>query len=133
MKKVLSTIVCLAALAAPTAASAYTHAKQDALIRKLNAKMSCLVKFPVWNPDDYAWYGPSSPDGSGYVVDETVSQGFSNITALDFAYGVPADAWMIGIKNTRSCRRKFTTASDPVSARTAAFNNFRLSRIASLR
>jgi hypothetical protein len=103
-------------------------------VAALEAKMSCLVKYPVWNPSDYAWYGPSSPDGSGYVVDETVAYGFSNVTALDYAYGVTRDAWVLGIRDTSRCRSRFATAANPVASRAVqAAEKFRLSRVAALR
>jgi hypothetical protein len=40
------------------------------------------------------------------------------ITALDFNYGPSigqSDAFLLGVKNTSSCRSKFPTARNPVS------------------
>jgi hypothetical protein len=107
------------ALAAP-AGSNHTLTHRVAL---LTAKLNCLQKYPVYAFADYAYYELTDP--AVEVLDTQmppspvqVLRDNQEITALDFNYGPTigqSDAFLLGVKNTSTCKSKFSTATNPVS------------------
>ena len=94
---------------------------------------------------DYTWYGlyPASPPGNalpnftGYDPANPATYPFAPTgvpvnnwgptTGLDFGFGYPThSAWLIGVKGTSTCLRKFAAAPNPHPARPAAFRHLRL-------
>jgi hypothetical protein len=132
MKKV----IVLAAVAAGClvfgagAASAYTHAQQDAMLDALKAKLNCLRKTPVsefypyatWSSQVDAGGNPIGPnanvnddpdlDSLGADNDVLVDQGWSFALDWDFGNSTP-DYWIVTVKNTSSCRSKYSTTPTP--------------------
>ena len=107
-------------LAAPASAN-HTLAHK---VQLLTEKMNCLQRYPVFAFGDYAYYDLS--DASVEVLDTQtptpqpvqVLKDNQEITALDFNYGPTigqSDAFLLGIKNTSTCRSKFALAPNPVS------------------
>jgi hypothetical protein len=93
-------------------------------VQLLTAKLNCLQRYPVFAFGDYAYYDLSDP--SVEVLDTQtpapqpveVLKDNQEITALDFNYGptmAQSDAFLLGIKNTSTCRSKFAIAPNPVS------------------
>ena len=92
-------------------------------VQALTAKLNCLQKYPVYAFADYAYYDLTDP--AIEVLDTQlppspvqVLRDNQEITALDFNYGPTvgqSDAFLLGVKNTRSCKSKFPTATNPVS------------------
>lgn len=111
--------VAVLALAAPAGAN-HTLAHK---VQVLTAKLNCLQKYPVFAFADYAYYDLSNP--AVEVLDiglppapVQVLRDNQEITALDFNYGATigqSDAFLLGVKNTSSCRSRFPMASNPVS------------------
>ena len=89
----------------------------------MTAKLNCLQKYPVFAFADYAYYDLSNPavevlDMGLPPAPVQVLRDNQEITALDFNYGATigqSDAFLLGVKNTSSCRSRFPTASNPVS------------------
>jgi hypothetical protein len=131
LASVLSGLVPGAASSAPTLAS-------------LNAKLNCLVRYPATEYLEYAWYGlnpapqPSSanvpPTFAGfdpanpatYPPADPPLRNWGPATALDFSYGFPTDAWLLGVKKSSKCLKKFRVAPNPHPARPASFRAHRL-------
>jgi hypothetical protein len=137
MKKILVAGVAAAALAVPPSAFALTHAQQDAAIRRLNAKMACLVRFPVAQFGDYAAYtnaqGVNTNAPVYTEVDSTNPDSLTDngaVTGLDFVFGFHPHAWMIGIKNTVGCRAKFAKATKPAGVARPASAQFKARMLA---
>ena len=93
-------------------------------VQLLTAKLNCMQRYPVFAFGDYAYYDLSDP--SVEVLDTQtptpqpveVLRDNQEITALDFNYGptmAQSDAFLLGIKNTATCRSKFALAPNPVS------------------
>jgi len=93
-------------------------------VQALTAKLNCLQRYPVFAFGDYAYYDPTA--ASVEVLDTQtptpqpvqVLRDNQEITALDFNYGptmAQSDAYLLGIKNTSTCRAKFALAPNPVS------------------
>jgi hypothetical protein len=117
-------ILALTALAALTlSAPAPANHTLAHKVQALTAKLNCLQRYPVYAFSDYAFYDPagaSVPVLSAEDDPEEVDVLLDNqeITALDFNYGPTmsqSDAYLLGIKNTYSCRSKFPLAPNPVS------------------
>ena len=112
-------VVAAIASAAPAGANHSLGHKVQALTTKLN----CLQKYPVFAFADYAYYDLGDP--SVEVFDTglppapvQVLRDNQEITALDFNFGPTmgqSDAFLLGVKDTSSCRSKFPTAPNPVS------------------
>ncbi len=116
---VTAVLVVVLAAAAPAGAN-HTLAHK---VQALTAKLNCLQKYPVFAFADYAYYDLGDP--AVQVLDTSLPPGpvqvlrdNQEITALDFNYGATigqSDAFLLGVKNTSSCKSKFPTASNPVS------------------
>jgi len=114
----LTSVIVLAA-AAPAGAN-HTLAHK---VQALTAKLNCLQKYPVFAFADYAYYDFSSASVPVMTSEDTPQEvnvllDNQEITALDFNYGPTmgqSDAFLLGVKNTSSCRSKFPTATNPVS------------------
>jgi hypothetical protein len=124
MKRRTCAILALAAataltLAAPASAN-HTLAHK---VQTLTAKLNCLQRYPVFAFGDYAYYDLSDPSVPVMTSEETpqeaeVLRDNQEITALDFNYGPTigqSDAFLLGVKNTSTCRAKFPLAPNPVS------------------
>lgn len=106
-------------LAAPAPAS-HTLAHK---VQLLTAKLNCLQRYPVFAFADYAYYDLSDPSVPVMTLDDPpeptdVLVDNQEITALDFNYGpqmAQSDAFLLGVKNTTTCRSKFALAPNPVS------------------
>jgi hypothetical protein len=115
MKRLLIVLAAVAAISltalAPTASANHTLGHRvnvlEGKVATLQSKMNCLGKMPVTSFADYAWY-----EGD---------PGFPNV-ALWWTYGTgaPADAHVIAVKRTDSCRAKFPTLSSPLESSFAA-------------
>ena len=111
--------VVVLAVAGPSGAN-HTLAHK---VQALTAKLNCLQKYPVYAFADYAYYDLTDP--AVEVLDTQmppspvqVLRDNQEITALDFNYGPTmgqSDAFLLGVKNTSSCKSKFSTATNPVS------------------
>jgi hypothetical protein len=121
LKKALFALTMATALSVAGPAQAnHTLAHKVAL---LTAKLNCLQKYPVYAFADYAYYDLTDP--AVEVLDTQmppspvqVLRDNQEITALDFNYGPTigqSDAFLLGVKNTSTCRSKFSTATNPVS------------------
>src|ERR1044072_262050 len=108
-------LVAFVAMVAAGPASARTERQQDAAITALTAKLSCLVRYPVTQFNDYAWFGlPNPPFGApanqlpsftGFDPNNASTSPFApgglalnnwgETTGLDFAYGFTPDTWLI--------------------------------------
>ena len=114
----LTSVIVLAA-AAPAGANHTLAHKVQALTEKLN----CLQKYPVFAFADYAYYDLGNPavevlDTGLPPAPVQVLRDNQEITALDFNYGPTmgqSDAFLLGVKNTSSCKSKFPTATNPLS------------------
>jgi len=113
------TAVIVLAPAAPAGAN-HTLAHK---VQALTAKLNCLQKYPVFAFADYAYYDLSDPavevlDTGMPPTPVQVLRDNQEITGLDFNYGPTigqSDAFLLGVKNTSSCKSKFPTATNPVS------------------
>ena len=116
-------------------ASARTERQQDRAITALTTKLNCLVRYPVMQFPDYAWFGlpgtpgpfppPANPipDFTSFDQNNPATYPFAPsglalnnwgpTTGLDFVFGSRPDAWLLGLKSTSSCRRKFRAATNP--------------------
>ena len=116
-------------------ASARTERQQDRAITALTTKLNCLVRYPVTQFPDYAWFGlpgapgpypaPANPIPNTSILDPNnpatypfaptgmALNNWGPTTALDFVFGTTPDAWLLGLKPTTSCRRKFAKAANP--------------------
>lgn len=111
--------VVVVAAAGPAGANHTLAHKVQALTEKLN----CLQKYPVYAFADYAYYDLTDPavdvlDTQVPPAPVQVLRDNQEITALDFNYGPTvgqSDAFLLGVKNTSSCKSKFSTATNPVS------------------
>jgi hypothetical protein len=134
MKKVLVLVALLALVPAaiPAKGSALTLGQR---VSRLEAKAGCLQRIPVVEFGDYAWYGDPDPDtgpnAPTYLEDSGNPDSLVDVGAafgVDFGYGYNpspppnyvADAWLIAIKNTATCRSRFGVAPNPLAARPAA-------------
>ena len=120
----LSALAALAAVAAlalaPSAGANHTLAHK---VQVLTAKLNCLQTYPVFAFSDYAYYQfgmASVPVMTSEDAPQEVNVLLDNqeITALDFNYGPTigqSDAFLLGVKNTSTCKSKFSTATNPVS------------------
>ena len=128
----LVAVVCAVA-AGP--ASARTERQQDAAITALTAKLGCMVRYPVTQYFDYAWFGlpgspgpyaapanplpdytnfnPSNPATYPFAPSGLALNNWGETTGLDFSYFSAPDTWILGIKNTAKCRGKFVRAANP--------------------
>ena len=147
MKRLAVTIGLVAVLGAVGAgtASARTERQQDAAITALTAKLNCLVRYPVTQFIDYAWFGlegtpgpyapPANalPDFTTFDINNPNTYPFAptgralnnwgETTGLDFQYFGSPDTWLLGLKNTARCRGKFSRGANPharISASIAA-------------
>jgi hypothetical protein len=116
-------------------ASARNERQQDRAITALTAKLNCLVRYPVTQFPDFAWFGlPGSPgpfpppanpqpDFTNFDLTNPATYPFAPgglalnnwgpTSGLDFVFGSSPDAWLLGLKSTTSCRRKFRAATNP--------------------
>lgn len=116
-------------------ASALTERQQDRAITALTAKLDCLVRYPVTQFFDYAWFGlpgapgpfppPANPlpDFTNFDQNNPATYPFAPTgvalnnwgptAGLDFVFGTRPDAWLLGLRPTASCRRKFRPATNP--------------------
>jgi hypothetical protein len=139
MRKGLIIIVALAlftALIPATASAGHTLAHRvsvlESKVAALRGQVGCLVKYPVNEFDDFALYDVVSGTPSdtaidtdgGLVVAEYGPFLYDNDSGfgIDFNYGYPfgPNAWLIGIKNTSTCRGRFATAPNPLGFTAAA-------------
>lgn len=136
--------VVLAALAALLSGLAPGAASSAPTLASLNAKLNCLVRYPANVYDDYTWYGlypapqPSSanvpPTLAGYdpanpatyPLADPPLRNWGPTTGLDFSYGSPSAAWLVGVKKSSKCLKKFGVAPNPYPARPASFRAVRL-------
>ena len=116
----------LAAVAVAVLAAAGPAGANHTLAHKvqaLTAKLNCLQKYPVYAFADYAYYELTDP--AVEVLDTQMPPSLvqvlrdnQEITALDFNYGPTigqSDAFLLGVKNTSTCKSKFSTATNPAS------------------
>jgi hypothetical protein len=105
----------------PATASSATLAQR---VAKLEAKMACVVRVPTATFFDYAWYHPVDIlEGDGVTVTPVMGDPFgapNYALAWTYGTGVAPDAWMLGIRNTSTCRSRFPALADPVFARASA-------------
>jgi hypothetical protein len=132
MKRLIAIAIAAAiAMVAAGPASARTERQQDLAITALQAKLNCLVRYPVTQYFDYAWFGlrgappPANPlpDFTNYDPNNPATYPFAPsgmalnnwgwTTGLDFSYGFSPDTWLLGLKPKASCRRKFAKAANP--------------------
>jgi hypothetical protein len=117
-------------------------------VSTLEGKMNCLRRAPVTQFVDYAWFGlfnaPSpanpSPDFTNYDPNDPSTYPFApsglalnnwgNTTGLDLAYGFTPDVWMLAVRNTSTCRRRFPRLANPNPARVST--RLQAARLASL-
>ena len=106
-------------MAAPASAN-HTLAHK---VQLLTAKLNCLQRYPVFAFGDYAYYDLSDPNVTVLNTDARPTEvqvlpDNQEITALDFNYGptmAQSDAYLLGVKNTSTCRSKYALAPNPVS------------------
>jgi hypothetical protein len=124
IRRICAILALAAATALTVAAPASAHHTLAHKVEALTTKLNCLQRYPVFAFGDYAYYDLSDP--SVEVLDTQtptpqpvqVLRDKQEITALDFNYGptmAQSDAFLLGIKNTPTCRSKFAIAPDPVS------------------
>jgi hypothetical protein len=132
MKRLVAIAIAVAvAMVSAGPALARTERQQDLAITALQAKLNCLVRYPVTQYFDYAWFGlPGAPSPANPVPDFTnydqnnpatypfapsgmALNNWGPITGLDFAYGFSPDTWLLGLKPKASCRRRFAKAANP--------------------
>jgi hypothetical protein len=116
-------------------ASARTERQQDLAITALQAKLNCLVRYPVTQYFDFAWFGlpgapgpypppanpipntstldPNNPATYPFAPTGMALNNWGPVSALDFGYGATPDSWLLGLKPKASCRRKFARAANP--------------------
>jgi hypothetical protein len=131
MRRTLLIALALALLAALMPAKASARHTLAHRVSILEAKVGCLVKYPVNEFGDYALYDVASGMPSSTAVDTdggvTVAEygpflhDMGSGFGIDFNYGYAfgPDAWLIGIKNTSTCRSRFATAPDPLGVSAA--------------
>lgn len=141
------TIAVIAALAAGSLAVAPGAASGASQLGALSAKLNCLVRYPVSQFVDYSWFGqlPAAPPGNAvpdltpYDPSNPATYPFAPTgvplnnwgptTGLDFAFGYPGQsAWLLGVKGTSKCVRKFRMAPAP-AARPVALRFHRLAAV----
>ena len=122
MRKILIAVLALTVIAALVPAKASARHTLAHKVSVLEAKIGCLVKYPVTQFGDFAWYGTTQNDPTFAEADSTNPDSLTDvgpITGIDFDYffqqdpAFPPDAWLIGIKNTSTCRPKFPLAQNP--------------------
>ena len=136
MKRLVAIGIATAvAMVGAGSAQARTERQQDRAITALAAKLSCLVRYPVTQFPDYAWFGlpgapgpfppPANPipDFTNFDQNNPATYPFAPgglalnnwgpTTGLDFVFGSRPDAWLLGLKSTSSCRKKFRAATNP--------------------
>jgi hypothetical protein len=145
MRKALIIFAALGLLAALVPAQASARHTLAHRVSVLEAKVGCLLKYPVNEFGDFALYDTVSgvPSDSavdtddGLVVEEYGPFLYDNNSGygIDFNYGYDfgPDAWLIGIKNTRTCRGRFATAPNPLALTAAAASKVLSSKAARLR
>jgi hypothetical protein len=128
-------IVAAVAMVGAGPASARTERQQDRAITTLTAKLNCLVRYPVAQYFDYAWFGlpgapgpypppanpipdftnfdPNNPATYPFAPTGVALNNWGPASGLDFAFGTSRDAWLLGVKPTASCRGKFARATNP--------------------
>lgn len=125
-------VIVLTALAAVLSGLGPGAASSAPTLASLSAKLNCLVRYPTSEYNDYTWYGiypapqPSSanvpPTFAGfdpanpatYPPADPPLRNWGPAVALDFSYGDPPhSAWLLGVKKTSACLRKFKTAANP--------------------
>lgn len=128
-------IVAAVAMVGAGPASARTERQQDRAITALTAKLNCLVRYPVAQYFDYAWFGlpgapgpypppanpipdftnfdPNNPATYPFAPTGVALNNWGPTSGLDFAFGTSRDAWLLGLKPTASCRGKFARATNP--------------------
>jgi hypothetical protein len=116
-------------------ASARTERQQDRAITALTTKLNCLARYPVTEFFDFAEFGlpgapgpfppPANPlpDFTNFDPNNSATYPFAPsgmalnnwgpASGLDFVFGSSPDAWLLGLKPTASCRRKFVRAANP--------------------
>jgi hypothetical protein len=134
----LLAVLCVVAVVSAVgvgSASARTERQQDAAITALTAKLGCLVRYPVTQYFDYAWFGlpgspgpyaapanpipsfsgfdPSNPATYPFAPAGLALNNWGPTPGLDFSFGFTPDTWLLGIKNTSGCRAKFARAPNP--------------------
>jgi len=124
MNRRMAVVLALAAVVglAPATPAGANHTLAHK-VRALTTKLNCLQKYPVFAFADYAYYDLGNPavevlDTGMPPAPVQVLRNNQEITALDFNYGPTmgqSDAFLLGVKNTSSCRSKFPTATNPVS------------------
>lgn len=131
IRRMSATLAVVAVAAAASAGPAGANHTLAHKVQALTAKLNCLQKYPVFAFADYAYYDMSNPATS--VLDTglppspvQVLLDNQEITALDFNYGPTmgqSDAFLLGVKDTSSCRSKFPTAPNPVSVSRVAWTS----------
>jgi hypothetical protein len=125
-------IAVVAASAALLSGLAPGAASSAPTLASLSAKLNCLVRYPTSQYSDYTWYGiypapqPSSanvpPTFAGfdpanpatYPPADPPLRNWGPAVALNFSYGFPPhSAWLLGVKKTSGCLRKFKIAANP--------------------
>jgi len=136
MKRLIAIAIAAAiAIVAAGPASARTERQQDLAITALQAKLNCLVRYPVTQYFDFAWFGlpgapgpypppanplpdftnynPNNPATYPFAPTGTALNNWGETSGLDFTYGLSPDTWLLGLKPKASCRRKFAKAANP--------------------
>jgi len=136
MKRFVAIAIAAAiAMVAAGPASARTERQQDLAITALKAKLNCLVRYPVTQYFDFAWFGlpgapgpypppanpipdttnldPNNPATYPFAPTGTPLNNWGPISGIDFTFGLRPDTWLLGLKPKASCRRKFARAANP--------------------
>jgi len=141
MKRVVFLLAVAALLAALIPTGATAHPKQARAIKALNAKLNCLVRYPVGQFSDYAFFGLAGAPGAAVPVPQNEVPTYAGFdpanpatypfapagralfnwgptTGLDLAYApFRPDAWLVGVRGTPGCRKKYRIAANPASLR----------------
>jgi hypothetical protein len=133
MKKLAIAAALTGALVLPVQAGAtHTLRHVGAQLRAVQAELNCLVRYGVSEYTGYAWY---EDNGDVHVLQDTESFSDSLLALnLDVATGVPgaSDVWVVAVRNTAACKRKFGVGANPYAGRVAAaarVNYLRLARL----
>jgi len=108
MKKLIVMALASAGLlaAVPQLAGAATLTQR---VNKIEAKMSCLVRYGL---SEWAGYAPYVGGDGSFAYDPGFDAPAAN---LDLAFGdtAPPDVWVVAVRNTSTCRAKFARGADP--------------------
>src|SRR5829696_5890121 len=136
MKRLIAIgVAAVVTMAGAGPASARTERQQDLAITALQTKLNCLVRYPVTQYFDFAWFGlpgtpgpypppanpipntstldPNNPATYPFAPTGTPLNNWGPTSGIDFTFGLRLDAWLLGLKPKASCRRKFARAANP--------------------